>query len=156
MLEDPNGLKYTTDYRYDALDNLLLVSQGYCPNCRSRQYTYDALSRLTQATVGADRSAYLFVEQPSWARLTITEICKARPSGRRTGSAELAAASYAKLRLRHGEPLDGGRFERLEPAVRLRCLGQHVGDGKFRREPGRKHADRERLQQQQPDGRREL
>jgi len=30
VLEDPTGLKYTTDYRYDALDNLLLVSQGTC------------------------------------------------------------------------------------------------------------------------------
>jgi RHS repeat-associated protein len=50
VLEDPNGVQYTTDYRYDALDNLLLVSQGACPNCRPRQYTYDALSRLTQAT----------------------------------------------------------------------------------------------------------
>jgi YD repeat-containing protein len=49
VIEDPNGLNYTTDYRYDALDNLVLVSQGYCPNCRQRSFTYDALSRLTQA-----------------------------------------------------------------------------------------------------------
>ncbi len=55
VLEDPasinpNGFNYTTDYRYDVLDDLVLVSQGYCPNCRQRQYTYDALRRLTQAT----------------------------------------------------------------------------------------------------------
>ena len=32
------------------------------------------------------------------------------------------------------------RFERLEPAVRLRCVGQHVGGRELRRESGRQYA----------------
>src|SRR5262249_42502757 len=64
ILEDPGTsphLNYETDYRYDALDNLLCVAQrgnnsGTFTNCvstpatwRPRSFTYDSLSRLTQA-----------------------------------------------------------------------------------------------------------
>jgi hypothetical protein len=38
-----------TDYRYDPLGNLLLVSQGYCNSCQQRHFTYDSLSRLISA-----------------------------------------------------------------------------------------------------------
>lgn len=45
VLGDPNGLKYTTAYSYDMLDDLLAVSQSG----QSRSFAYDALRRLTQA-----------------------------------------------------------------------------------------------------------
>lgn len=50
MKEDPNGANYSTDYRYDALDHLRLVSQGYCPACQGRTFSYDTLGRLTSAS----------------------------------------------------------------------------------------------------------
>ena len=49
VVEDPAGLNYATNYRYDALDNLTLVSQGYCPDCQGRTFVYDGLSRLRSA-----------------------------------------------------------------------------------------------------------
>jgi YD repeat-containing protein len=50
--EDPSGLNYETDYGYDALSNLLSVTQkGSNPaNARVRTFLYDGLSRLTSAT----------------------------------------------------------------------------------------------------------
>jgi YD repeat-containing protein len=50
VFEDPTGLKYGTNYGYDALDNLSVVSQGYCPNCQARSFNYDSLKRLISAT----------------------------------------------------------------------------------------------------------
>jgi YD repeat-containing protein len=49
--EDPSGLNYETDYQYDALGNLLKVTQnGSNPaNARIRTFTYDSLSRLLAA-----------------------------------------------------------------------------------------------------------
>jgi RHS repeat-associated protein len=51
--EDPAGLNYSTSYTYDALNNLLSVTQGSgqtpCTSGStsvSRSYTYDALSRV--------------------------------------------------------------------------------------------------------------
>jgi RHS repeat-associated protein len=45
--EDPSGLNYQTSYSYDALDNLLSVTQS---GSRQRTFSYDSLSRLTKAT----------------------------------------------------------------------------------------------------------
>jgi YD repeat-containing protein len=45
VIEDPLGLKYRTDYTYDALGNLRLVTQG----AQARTFVYDSLSRLTSA-----------------------------------------------------------------------------------------------------------
>jgi RHS repeat-associated protein len=45
--EDPNALNYQTSYAYDALDNLLSVTQS---SSRQRTFSYDSLSRLTRAT----------------------------------------------------------------------------------------------------------
>jgi YD repeat-containing protein len=45
--EDPNVLNYQTSYNYDALDNLLSVTQS---GSRQRTFVYDSSSRLTQAT----------------------------------------------------------------------------------------------------------
>lgn len=47
VTEDPSGLGYVTNYTYDALDNLLSVTQN---GSRQRTFTYDALSRLLTAT----------------------------------------------------------------------------------------------------------
>ncbi len=44
--EDPDGLAYITTYTYDVLDNLTVVDQGSV----DRSYTYDSLSRLSDAT----------------------------------------------------------------------------------------------------------
>jgi RHS repeat-associated protein len=47
--EDPNGLNYETDYQYDALNNLLTVTQqggSSAGNWRLRSFTYDSLSQL--------------------------------------------------------------------------------------------------------------
>jgi RHS repeat-associated protein len=44
--EDPNSLNYQTSYSYNALDNLLSVTQS---GSRQRSFSYDSLSRLTQA-----------------------------------------------------------------------------------------------------------
>jgi RHS repeat-associated protein len=41
--EDPNNLNYHTSYSYDALDNLLSVTQS---GSRQRTFAYDSLSRL--------------------------------------------------------------------------------------------------------------
>ena len=61
VFEDPAGLDYETDYSYDPLDNLLCTAQkgtntGTFSNCssapaswRPRSFSYDSLSRLTQA-----------------------------------------------------------------------------------------------------------
>jgi YD repeat-containing protein len=52
--EDPNSLNYETDYTYNALDDLLSVTQkGNDPtpaNWRPRSFTYDSLSRLLSST----------------------------------------------------------------------------------------------------------
>lgn len=48
--EDPGSsphLNYQTSYTYNALDNLISVTQS---SSRSRSFTYDSLSRLTQAS----------------------------------------------------------------------------------------------------------
>jgi RHS repeat-associated protein len=54
VFENPDGLNYETDYQYDALGNLLRVDQkGSAPSdssqWRTRQFTYDSLSRLLTA-----------------------------------------------------------------------------------------------------------
>lgn len=54
VFEDPAGLNYETDYAYDALNNLLSVTQkGSAPGnsalWRTRSFTYDSLSRLVCA-----------------------------------------------------------------------------------------------------------
>jgi RHS repeat-associated protein len=46
VVEDPSGLNYTTNYTYDALDNLTGVTQV---GSRTRTFSYDSLSRLTSA-----------------------------------------------------------------------------------------------------------
>ncbi len=43
--EDPSGLNYQTSYGYDAMGNLTGVNEAG----RTRSFTYDSLSRLTQA-----------------------------------------------------------------------------------------------------------
>src|SRR5262249_31743511 len=55
VFEDPDGLNYETDYQYDALDNLLRVDQkgsapGDSTQWRTRQFSYDSLSRLLTAS----------------------------------------------------------------------------------------------------------
>jgi YD repeat-containing protein len=45
--EDPAGANYETDYQYDLLNNLTLVTQS---GSRQRSFVYDSLSRLTKAT----------------------------------------------------------------------------------------------------------
>ena len=55
VTEDPLGLNYQTTYTYDALNDLLSVTQGAQTPCTSgasavsRSYTYDLLGRLTSA-----------------------------------------------------------------------------------------------------------
>lgn len=52
VFEDPAGLNYETDYSYDALGNLLTVTQkGGASSAywRIRSFTYDGLSRLLSA-----------------------------------------------------------------------------------------------------------
>lgn len=52
VYEDPGTSNYETDYQYDALDNLVSVTQnGNSPsNARNRTFVYDSLSRLISAT----------------------------------------------------------------------------------------------------------
>lgn len=53
VFEDPSGLNYETDYSYDALNNLLSVTQqggSSSGNWRNRSFVYDSLSQLTGAT----------------------------------------------------------------------------------------------------------
>jgi RHS repeat-associated protein len=55
VTEDPSGLNYSTSYSYDALNDLLSVTQGTQTPCTSggsavsRSYVYDLLGRLTSA-----------------------------------------------------------------------------------------------------------
>ena len=55
VIEDPSGLNYTTNYAYDALDNLLGVVQGSTQTCQigstwyARCFLYDSLRRVKQA-----------------------------------------------------------------------------------------------------------
>ncbi|MBY0506726.1 MAG: RHS repeat-associated core domain-containing protein [Bryobacteraceae bacterium] len=46
VVEDPNGLNYSTSYEYDVLDNLTRVVQGN----RIRDFEYTSLSRLRSTT----------------------------------------------------------------------------------------------------------
>jgi RHS repeat-associated protein len=46
VIEDPNGLAYSTTYQYDELDNLKLVTQA----AQTRTFVYDSLSQLRSAT----------------------------------------------------------------------------------------------------------
>lgn len=46
IFEDPSGLNYETDYTYDALDNLIKVTEG----SQTRSFVYDSLSRQLSAT----------------------------------------------------------------------------------------------------------
>ena len=46
LTEDPDGLAYVTNYTYDALGNLRLVTQG----AQTRTFDYDSVSRLISAT----------------------------------------------------------------------------------------------------------
>jgi YD repeat-containing protein len=46
VAEDPSGLNYSSSYTYNALNDLLTVSQG----SQTRTFVYDSLSRLTSAT----------------------------------------------------------------------------------------------------------
>lgn len=50
--EAPSSLNYETDYVYDALNNLLSVTQkgSNSANARVRTFQYDSLARLTSAT----------------------------------------------------------------------------------------------------------
>jgi YD repeat-containing protein len=54
VFEDPAGVNYETDYTYDALDNLLSVTQkgGTTSSAlwRTRTFQYDSLSRLISAS----------------------------------------------------------------------------------------------------------
>ncbi|HEU4713033.1 MAG TPA: discoidin domain-containing protein [Pyrinomonadaceae bacterium] len=45
IYEDPSGVNYQTTYSYDALDNLVGVTQG----AQTRTFVYDSLKRLTTA-----------------------------------------------------------------------------------------------------------
>jgi RHS repeat-associated protein len=47
VIENPGGLSYTTNYTYDALNDLLTVVQGSSHN---RSFVYDSLKRLTSST----------------------------------------------------------------------------------------------------------
>jgi RHS repeat-associated protein len=46
VTEDPDGSNFDTNYSYDTLDNLRLVTQG----SQTRTFAYDSLSRLVSAT----------------------------------------------------------------------------------------------------------
>lgn len=46
LVEDPDGLNFSTSYTYDVFDQLTGVAQG----SQSRTFTYDSLARLYQAT----------------------------------------------------------------------------------------------------------
>jgi RHS repeat-associated protein len=46
VAEDPSGLNYSTSYAYNALDDLLTVTQG----SQTRTFAYDSLKRLVSAT----------------------------------------------------------------------------------------------------------
>ena len=50
--EDPAGLNYETDYQYNALSNLIKVTQNGSTGgtARTRTFQYDSLSHLTSAT----------------------------------------------------------------------------------------------------------
>ena len=44
--QDPNGWNYLTSYQYDALDNLVGVTQG----TQTRSFVYNSLKQLLSAT----------------------------------------------------------------------------------------------------------
>lgn len=51
VIEDPTGLNYQTTYDYDALDNLITVTQGPPQDQhQTRTFAYDSLKRLISAT----------------------------------------------------------------------------------------------------------
>jgi YD repeat-containing protein len=94
--EDPNGKNYETDYTYDALDNLLSVTQkgGTTTSSlwRTRTFTYDGRSRLLTAS------------NPESGTITYTYdnngnvITKTAPMPNQIGSATVATAyTYDQL-----------------------------------------------------------
>ena len=74
VYEDPNGLHYETDYQYDALNNLLTVTQqggSTAGNWRLRSFTYDSLSRL-KCAANPEVTAGLSTVLPASCPLTDT------------------------------------------------------------------------------------
>jgi len=49
VIEDASGLNFGANYFYDALDNLISVVLGHCPDCQGRLFDYDSLGRMRQA-----------------------------------------------------------------------------------------------------------
>ena len=62
VIEDPNGLNYTTSYNYDQLNNLIRVAQG----TQRRWFAYDSMSRLIRAR-NPEQNTFPFVTPVSVA-----------------------------------------------------------------------------------------
>jgi RHS repeat-associated protein len=96
VFEDPAGLNYETDYAYDALNNLLTVNQkGGDPNSanwRTRTFTYNSLSQLTQA-VNPESGTVNYTYNPDGTFAT-----KVSPAPNQTGTATVMTTySYDAL-----------------------------------------------------------
>jgi RHS repeat-associated protein len=96
--EDPSGLDYETDYQYDTLGNLLLVTQkgSNVSQKRVRTFTYDSLSRLLSASnpeTGTVATAYTYDDNGNV--LTKQALSPNQPS---TGTATVTTAyTYDQL-----------------------------------------------------------
>jgi RHS repeat-associated protein len=89
VFEDPSALNYETDYTYDMLDNVITVTQkggsANSANWRTRTFTYNSLSRLTQA-VNPESGSVSYVYDANGNLST-----KTSPKPNQTGTATVVA-----------------------------------------------------------------
>ena len=96
MWENPSGLNYETDYGYDALNNLLGVTQkgSNSANARTRSFQYDSLSRLSSAA-NPESGTITYGYDADGNVITKTALSPNQPS---TGTATVATTyTYDKL-----------------------------------------------------------
>jgi RHS repeat-associated protein len=88
--EDPAHSNYETDYTYDALSNLLSVTQkgSNSANARVRTFVYDSLSHLTSAS-NPESGTILYAYDADGNVIT-----KTAPAPNQTGSATVTTTSY--------------------------------------------------------------
>ena len=117
VFEDPLGLNYETDYTYDALNNLLTVTQdgSNSANARTRSFTYNSLSHLTNASNPESGNIVYAYDADG------NVVTKTAPLPNQTGASTVTTTySYDTLnRLTKKSYADGGTSDPYTPPVQF-------------------------------------